>query len=115
MALNTVLVYSQLNQQYVQIGPIYDAESPSTMSTDATITATLYANRIPPSVPGTPVTGATGLTFSYQGGGIYTALIDYDPFEPSAGTNYVTAIDLTTPEGAQAHWEVPSVVTVRNS
>jgi len=116
MAMNVVFQYTQLNDQYIQIGPVYNALTPTVPLTGATVVATLYAGRIPPGTPGTPVPGATNITLADQGGGIYSGLVVGSAFGiPSAGNDYVTTVDLNGPSGAQAHWEIPSVVMVRTS
>ena len=116
MAMNVVFQYTQLNDQYIQIGPVYDALTPTVPLTGATVVATLYEGRIPPGTPGTPVAGATNITLEDVGGGIYRGLVVGSAFGiPTAGSNYVTAVDLTDGSGDQAHWEIPSVVLVRTS
>jgi len=116
MAMNVVFQYTQLNDQYIQIGPVYDALTPTVPLTGSTVVATLYAGRIPPGTPGTPVSGATDITLTDEGGGIYRGLVVGSAFgSPDAGNDYLTAVDLNGPGGAQAHWEIPSVVMVRTS
>ena len=116
MALNVVFQYTQLNNQYIQIGPVYEAAMPGVPLGGATVLATLYIGRIPPGTPGTPVPGAISISLVDQGSGIYRGLISGADFgTPTVGSNYITTIDCTALDGSVAHWEIPSVVQVRSS
>lgn len=108
------LQYNQDNNQYLQIGPVYNTNNPGTPLTGATVTATLYFGRNMPSQSGVAVPGATGIVLADQGAGMYSGLILASALlNPVAGNNYVTAIDLSAAGGSQAHWEIPSSVSPR--
>ena len=88
---------------------------------NATVTATLYANRSrfdPDASPGTPVPNATGLSLTYQGndtnGARYQVLIGA-AFDPAFGGPYVMVIDASAPLYQSQHWEIPAVVVPRST
>jgi hypothetical protein len=114
MAMNIVLQYTQLNQQYIKIGPVFNALTPTLPLTGATVVATLYSGRVPGGDPGTEVPGATGIVLADIGNGYYQGQAGSNMFNPAIGTNYITTVDLTTSGGGQAHWEIPSTVSPRS-
>ena len=115
MAMNYPLTYTQANQKLLQIGPITDAANNNAVVTNATVTATLWVNRVPGAATGTAIAGVNGVVLPHIANGIYGAQVGDSSFLPVPGSNYVTTFDLTTPGGGQAHWEIQSSVQPRTS
>lgn len=123
MAVPAQFVIDNTNNQVLEWGGLVDGISaiypPLTFINDATVTATLYQNRVinDPTQLGTVVAsfGTSGvLTLAYVAAsqGLYRGTL-LSSFAIAAGANYVLVIDAANASGYQGHWEIPTQVTTR--
>ena len=114
MAIPTLFTFFPENDQIFQWGPLVSGESPLSNPTyvdDAAGTLTLY------DYNGSPVSGATNLSFVYVPGsnGLYNAQIAGTSFNPVVAPNYSVVVTLTSPTYGRGYWTVPAQVVVRVS
>lgn len=108
MPLPASFTYTPRNSKTVSFGPVLDSATQAPV-VGATVTLTLRASWAPDGA----VAGATNLALVDQGAGMYEGTINGSDFNPPAGSDYVTVIDLTATDGSIGHWEIPSLVEAR--
>jgi hypothetical protein len=116
-------VFENGNNQWLEWGPLVDGLTQTnpapTYINDATVTATLYKNRVigDPTQPGTlaPTFGVSGsLTLPYIAAstGIYRGLVP-NALAEIVGANFVLVIDASDASNFQGHWELPAQIITR--
>lgn len=109
-------VLTQQNNQYVELDGACDgttASNPSpTYINNATGTVKVYDPSGALVVIGPGSVTSVAITYVVASNGNYRALIT-SVFNPPAGTGYKIVWDLTTPGGAQGHWERQATVQPR--
>lgn len=88
------------NDMVIELSAVTDKITGSTID-NGVVVATLY------DTTGDPVTGATWpLTIPLVSAGLYRAIVD-KAVDVIDAAGYLLKIDLATPGGNDAHWEIP--------